>query len=287
MEKVLTRPTPPRTTVAPKDKRLTPVHLKVPPAPPQPKKVLVLVDLPVVRVKRKGALIPSAHVITGQARENSAATTAKNQGGPAAAHQDGGNDGAAVAGIIVARPRIVALTPAALSAPQQAAVPTATVVEATRTATATTAQKVADEGTPNVHQTQSMSAGVAEDVDDPGGISTRLPLQKTPAALVRAATAAGRGTDGTIGAAPEAPPAGAAAQVQDPGGGATVVATAPPAAPLVQTRALLTGEAPGVERTVTRIAETSTVHASIAPSLHALLHLEALTATPIHPARWV
>lgn len=286
MEKVLTRPTHLRSTVATKDKRLTPVHLKVPRAPPQPKRVLVLVDLPAVKVKKKGALIPSAHVITGQARGNNAATIVKNQGDPAAVHQDGGNDEVAVAGVIVVKPPVVALIPAALSAPQQAAVPTATVAEATQTATATTAQKVTDEGAPNVHPTQSMTAGVAEDVDDPGGISTHLPLQKTHA-HVHAATAAGRGTDGIIGAAPEAPAAGVAALVQDPGGGATVVATALLAAPPVQIKGLLTGEALGVERIVTPIAETSTARASTAPSLHGLLLHEALTATPIHPARWV
>lgn len=269
--------------MAPSDRRLTPVHLKVPPAPLQPKKVPVLVDPPAVRVKKRGAPRPSGHVITGQVLGSNAATTARNRGGPAAVPQDGGIDGAAAAGAIVARTPVVTPTPAALSAPQQAAVPTATAAAATRTATVTTAQRVADGGTPSVRRTPSMSAGEAEDVDDPGDISTPPPPPKTPAP-VHAATAAERGTDGTIGAARGAPVAGAAAPVQDPGGVAIAVATALPVAHPVPPKAPLADEVPGVERTATHTAETSSALASTAPSLHGHLHHEALTATPIHPA---
>jgi len=270
--------------VAPSDKRLTLVHLKVPPVPAQPKRVLVLEDLLAVTVKKKGALLHSVHVITGRVLGNNAATIVRSQGGPAAAHQDEGKDGVAVVvGTIVAKPHEVTLTLAALSAPQQAAVPTATIAAATQTATATTAQRVGDGGTPNARRTLSMRGGVAEDVDDPGDISTPLPPQKTPA-HVHAATAAGRGTGGTTGVVQEAPVAGAAAPVQDRGGAATVVATAPPVAPPVPPKAPLTGEAPGVERTVTHTAETSTALASIAPSLHVHLRHEALIVIPIHLA---
>lgn len=282
-EKALTTsPTPQRSTVAPSDKRPTPAHLKVPPAPPQPKRVPVLVDPPAARVKKKGALIHSAHVIIGQVLGNNGATTVRNPGGPAAVPQDGEKDGAAVAGTIVAKPPVVTPTPAALSAPQPAAAPTATAAAATQTATVTTAQRAADGGTPSVRQTPTMSGGEAEDVDAPGDISIPLPPQKTPA-HVHAATAAGRGTGGTIGAAQEAPAVGAAAPARDPGGAAT--AAAPPAAPPAPPKAPPAGEPPGVGWTVTRTAETSTAPASTAPSLHVRLHHEALTATPIHPAR--
>lgn len=255
----------------------------MPPAPPQPKKVLDLVDLPAVRVKKKGALIRSAHVITGQARGNSGATIVKNQVGPAAAHQGGGTGGAAAVGAIEAKPPVVALIPAVLSAPQREAVPTATVAAATLTATVTTAQKPADEDTLNVHQTLNMSGGAAGDEDDPGDISTPLLPQKI-LAHVRAATAAGKGTGGIIGAAQEAPAVGVAAPVQDPGDEATVVATVLRVGHPVQTKVPLTDEVLGAEGTVTHIAETSTALASTAPSLHVHLHREALTATPIHPA---
>lgn len=282
-EKGLTRPTPQRSTAAPRDKRLTPVHLKVPPAPPQPKRVLVLVDLPAVRAKTKEALRHSGHVIIGQVLGNNADTIVRNQGGPAAVHRDGGRDGAAVGDAIAAKTPVVTHTPAALSAPQQAAAPTATAATATRTATVITAPRVADGGV-NVHQTQSMSGEEAEVVDDPGDISTPRPPQKTPA-HVHAATVVGRGTGGTTGAAQEALVAGAAAPVPDPGGAATAAATAPPAAPPAPPKALLADEVPGVERTVTHAAETSTALASTAPSLHVHLHHEALTATHIHPVR--
>lgn len=255
----------------------------MPPAPLQPKKVLVLGDLPAVKVKKKGAPRRNARAIIGQVLGNSAATIVKNQGGPAAVPQDGGIDGAVVVGAIVVKTPVVTPTPAALSGPQQAAAPTATAAAATQTATVTTAQRVADGGTPNVRQTPSMSAGEAEDVDDPGDISTPLPPLKIPA-HVHAATAAERGTDGTTGAAQGAPVAGAAAPVQDPGGVAIAVATVPPVAHPVPPKALLADEVPGVERTVTHTAETSSALASTAPSLHGHLHHEALTATPIHPA---
>lgn len=284
-EKALTRPTPQRSTVAPSDKRLTPVHLKVPPAPPQPRRALGLVDLPAARVKMKGALRLSGHVIIiGQVLGNNGATIVMNQGGPAAALQDGGKDEAAVVGAIAAKPPVVTLTPAALSALQQAAAPTATVAAATQTVTATTARRVADGGTPNVRQTLSTSGGEAEVVDDPGDISTPLLLQMTPA-HVHTVTAAGRGTGGTTGAAQEALAAGAAAPVQDPGGTATAVATALQAAPPAPPKAPHADEPPGVEATLTHTAETLTALASTAPSLHVHLHQEALTATLIHPAR--
>ena len=270
--------------MAPSGKRRTQVLLKVPPAPPQHKRVLVLVGLLAVRVKRKGALQLNAHVIIGQVLGNNAATIARNQGGPAVAHQDEGKDGAAAVGAIAAKPPVVTLTPAALSAPQQAAVPIATVAAATLTATVTTARRVAGGGAPNAHQTQSMSGGVAEDVDDPGDISTPLPPQMTPA-HVHAATAAEKGTGGTIAAAREAPVAGAAAPARDPGGAATAEVTVLPAARPVQPKAPLTDEAPGVEGTATHIEGTSTALASTAPSLHGHLRHEALTATPIQPAR--
>lgn len=269
--------------MAPSDKRLTPVHLKVPPAPPQPKRAQVLVDLPAARVKKRVALIHSALVITGQVLGNNAATIVRNQGGLAVVLQDVGKDEAAVVGAIVAKPPVVIHTPAAPSAPQPAAAPTATVAAATQTATATTAQRVAGGDTLNVRQTLSMRGGAAEGVDDPGDISTPLHPQKTPG-HVHAATAAGRGTGGTIGAAQEAPVAGAAAPVQDPGGAATAEATAQPAAPPVPPKALLADEAPGLEGTLTHTGETSTALASTAPSLHVHLHHEALIATPIHPA---
>lgn len=283
-EKAQTRPTPQRSTVAPSDKRLTPVHLKVPPAPLQPKRVLVLVGLPVARVKKKGALMLSVHVIIGQVLGNNGVTIVRNQGGPAAVLQGVGKGGAAVVGAIGAKPPEVTLTPAALSAPQQAAAPTATVAAATQTATVTTAPQVADGGTPNARQTRSMSGGEAEDIDDLGDISTPLRPQKTPA-RGHAATAAGRGTVGTIGAAQGAPVAGAAAPAQDPGDAATAAATALPAAPPVPPKAPHAGEFPGDEGTVTHNAETSTALASTALSLHDHRHLEALTATAIHPAR--
>lgn len=282
-EKALTRPAPQRSTVAPSDKRLTPVHLKVPPAPPQPKRVLVLVDLPAVRVKKKGALRLSGHVIIGQVLGTNDATIVRNQGGLAVVLRDGGKEEAAVVGTIGAKPLVATLTPAALSAPPQAAVPTATVAAATQIATVTIAQRVAGGGTPNVRQTPSMNGGEAGGIDDPGDISTHLPPQKTPA-HVHAATAAERGTDVTIGAAQEALVAGAAAPVQGPGGAATAVATALPAAPLVPPKDPPAEEAPGVEGTVTHTAETSIAHASTDPSLHVHLHHEALTETPIHPA---
>lgn len=283
-EKAPTRSTPQRSTVAPSDRRLIPVHLKVPPAPPQPKRVPVLVDLPAARVKKKGALILSAHVSTGQVLGNNAATVVRNQGGPAAALQGEGKDGAAVVAATVVKLPVVTLTPAVLSAPQRAAAPTAAAAAATRTATATTAKRAAEGGAPNARQTPSTSEGGAEDVDDPGDISIPLPPQKTPA-HVHAAAAAGRGTDGTIGAAQEARVVGAAAPVRDPGSAATAAATALPAAPPAPLKALLADEAPGLERTLTPSAETSTALASTAPSLHVHLHHEALTATSIHPAR--
>lgn len=128
-----------------------------------------------------------------------------------------------------------------------------------------------------------MSTEEAEGVDDPGGISIPPPLQKTPA-HVHAVTAAERGTDGTIEAAQEALVVGAAAPVQDPGGAATAVATALLAARPAPPKDPHADEVPGVEGTVTHTAETSTALESTAPSPHAHLHHEALTATPIHPA---
>lgn len=231
----------------------------------------------------KEALRLSGHVTIGQVLGSNADTIVKNQGGPAAVRRDGGRDGVAVVDAIVAKTPVVTHTPAALSAHQQAAAPTAIAATATQTATVTTAPRVADGGA-NVHQTLNMSGEEAEVVDDPGDISTPRPPQKTPA-HVHAATVAGRGTDGTTGAAQEALVAGAAAPAPDPGGAATAAATAPPAAPPAPPKALLAGEVPGVERTVTRGAETLTAPASIAPSLHVHLHHEALTATHIHPAR--
>lgn len=283
-EKVQTRPTPQRSTVAPSDKKLTPALLKVPPAPPQPKRVLVLVGPLVVRVKRKGAPRLNGHATIDRVRGNSVATTVRNRGGPAAALQDGVKDGAAVGGIIEARPPIVTHTPAALSAPQPEAAPTAIAAAATRTAIVTTAQRVAGGGTPNARQTPSMSGGEAEDVDDPGDISTLPPPQRTPA-RVHAATAAGRGTGGTTGAARGVPAAGAAAPAQDRGGAATAEATAPPAAPPAPPKAPPVGEVSGVERTARRTAETSIALASTAPSHHDRRRHEALTATPTRPAR--
>lgn len=283
-EKALTRPTPQKSTVASSDKRLTPVHLKVPPAPPQPKRVLVLEDLPAVRVKKKGAPRVKGHATINQVPGNNAATTVRSQEGHAAILQDVVKDGAAVVGTIVAKPLIVIRTPAALSAPQQEAAPTATAATATPTATVTTARRVADGGTLSIHQILSMSGGEAENIDDPGDISTLLPPQKT-LAHGHAATAVGRGTGGTTGAAQEALVAGAAAPVQDPGGAATAEATALQAAHPVPPKAPLADEARGVEGTVRHIAETSTALTSTAPNHRAHLRHEALPVTPIHPAR--
>ena len=256
----------------------------MPPAPLQPKRVLVLADLPAVKVKKKGAPRLKGLAIIDQVLGNNGVTIVRNQGGPAVARHDGGNDGAAVAGTIVAKPPAVIHTPAALSAPRQEAAPTATAAAAIQTAIVITAQRVADGGTRNVHRILSMSEGGAEDADDRGE-NTPLPPQKTPA-HVHAATAEGRGTGGTIGAAQEAPAAGAAAAapVQDPGGAVTVEATALSAARPAPPKDLLTGEARGVEGTVRHTAGTLTALAFTAPSHHAHLLHEALTATPIHRA---
>lgn len=279
----MTKSTHQRSTVAQNDKRLTPVkNLRVPPAPPQPKRIPVPVDLPAAGVKKEGALIPSAHGITGQVLGNNGVTTARNRGGPAAALRGGGRDGAAVAGAIMAKPPVATRTPAAPSAPRQAAAPTAVAAAATP-ATATTAKRAAGGGTPNAPQTLSTSEEEAEDVDDPGDIVPPLLPQKNPD-HVHAVTAAGRGTGGTIAAAREAPAAGAAAPARDPGGAATAEATAQPAAPPAPPRALLVDELPGLEWKPTHNAETSTARASTAPSLRVHLPHGALTATPIHPA---
>lgn len=269
--------------MAPSDKRLTPVHLKVPPAPHQPKRALVLVDLPAVRVKKKGTPKLKDHTIIDQVLGNNAATAAKSQGGPAVVLQGEGKGGAAVVDTIVGIHLIVIHTPVALSVRQQEAVLTATVVAATQTAIVTTAQRVADGGTPNVHQILNMNEGEAMDTGDPGDINTLLPPQKSPA-HDRVVTAEGRGTGGTIGVAQEAQVAGVTALVQDHGGAATAEVTVLPVAHPAPPKAHLTGEARGVGGMMRHTAETSTALASIAPSHHTHLHHEALTATPIHPA---
>lgn len=276
--KVRRRPTRQRSTAAPRDKRPTPLHPRVPPAPPQLRRVLVLVDPPAVKVKKKEAPTLNALVITGQVLENSAATTARNQGDPAAAPPGAGTEGAAVVGAIMAKIPAATRTPAALSALQQAAALTATAAAATRTATAITARKVEDADTQNGRQTPSMREGEVEDEDDPEGISTPRPPQRTPA-HVHAATAAGRGTVGTIGAVLGAPVVGAAAPAQDPGDAVTAEAAAQAAAPPAPPKAPHADEAPGAEQTVTLTAETSTAPTSTALSPHARPHHEALTAT--------
>lgn len=236
-----------------------------------------------MRAKKKGALTPSAHAIRGQVPENSAGTTVRNRGAPAAVPQDVETDGAAVVGATVVRTPEAALTRVALSAPQQAAVPTAIAAAATPTATVTTARRGADGGIPNAPQTLNMREGGTEDVEDPGDTSTPLRLQKTRA-LDRAATAAGKGTGDTTGAAPEVPAAGAAAPVPGPGGAVTVEAAAQAAAPPAPTKAPHEDEVPEVEQTVIHIAETSIALTFTAPSRHAHHHHEALTATHTHPA---
>lgn len=275
------RPAQQRSTAAPRGKKLTPVHPRVPPAPPQLRRVPVLVDPPAVKVKKKEALTLSALVITGQVLGNSVATTARNQGDPAAAPPGVGTEGAAAVGAIMAKTHAATLTPAARSVPQQAAVLTATAATATRTATAITAPRVEDADTQSGLQTPNMREGGVEDEDDPEGTSTPLPPQRIPA-HVHAATAAGRGTVGTTGAVPEAPVVGAAAPAQDPGDAVTVEAAAQAAAPPALPKAPRADEAPAVEQTVTLTAETSTAPTSIALSPHAHLHHEALTATHIH-----
>lgn len=257
------------------------MHLKVPLAPPQPKRALVPVGRQAVRVKKKVGRLLSAHDITGQVLANSGVTTARNQADPAAVHRGGEKDEEVVVGTIVAKRLVVIHTQAAQSVPQQAAVLTATAVVVTRTATVTTAMRAADGGTPNVPQTLNMRGGVVVDADDPGDISTHLPHLKT-LVHVHEATVVGRGIDGTIEAALEVPAVGAAVPVPDPGDAATAVATVPPAAPLAPLKAPLIDEEPGVEGTATHTVETSIALASIVPSLHVHLHHEALTAIRIH-----
>lgn len=279
--KAARRRTPQRSEVAPNDKRRTLAHPKVPPVPPQRRRARVLVDLRAVKVRKREAPTLSAHVTTGQVLENSADTAARNRGGLAAAHQDEEKGAAAAVGATVAKPPAAGHTPVAQSAPRRAAVPTATAAEATRTATVIIAQRAAGDGVPNAPLIQSTRGEEAEDGDSPGDISTPPPL-RTTRARVLAATVAGRGTDGTTEAAPGARAAGAAAPVRDLGGGATVEATAPRAAPPVQPKARLTGERPGVEQTATPVVETSTARGFTAPSPLGPQSHEALTeaATP-------
>lgn len=281
--KATTRPGPMRNALAPSDRKPTPVYLKVPPVPAQPKRVPVPVDLPVVRVKKKEVLSHKNPVIIDQALGNNVATTARNRGGPTVTLQGEGSDGAAVVDIIAAKPPVVVHTPAAPSAPLREAAPTATAAAATRTVTVVTAQRAEGGGAPNIHQIPNTNAGKAEDGDDPGDMSILLPPQKT-LARVPAATAGGRDTGGIIEAAREALAAGAAAPARDRGGAATAEATAPPVAHPAPPKTLLADEARGAEETVRPFAGTSTALASTAPSLPARLHHEALTVTPTHPA---
>lgn len=281
VEKITTRATPQKITVALKDKKRTRVDRKTRHVLPLLRKVQVTVDHPAARARRKAAPTPSIHVITGPAHESSGAITAKSPDGPTAAHQGGENDAAAAGGAIVAKPPAAAPTPAVLGAPQQEVAPTVTAAAVTPTATVTTALKAADGGALNVHLTQSMSGGAVEVAGDPEDINTPLHPQMIPA-LVLAATAGGSGTGGTTTAAREAPAAGAAAPAQDPGGGAIAGAEAQQVAPPVPTRAHLTDGAPGVVQTATHIAETSTALGFIARSLPARHH-EASTGAPTHP----
>lgn len=257
------------------------MHLKVPLAPPQPKRAPVLVGRQAVRAKKKVVRLLSGHAIIGRVLANSAVTTARNQADPAAVHRDGEKDEEVVVGTIVAKRLVVIHTQAARSVPQQAAVLTATAVVATRTVTVTTATRAADGGTPNVPQTPNMRGGVVVDADDPGDISTHLPHLKT-LVHVHEATVVGRGIDGTTEAALEVPAVGAVVPVPDPGDAVTAVATALPAAPPTPLKAPLIDEEPGVEGTVTHTAEISIALASIVPSLRVHLHQEALTAIRIH-----
>lgn len=252
----------------------------MPLAPPLLRRVLVTVDIPAVTVKEKVAPTTSTRVITSRVHRNSGAIAAKNLGDLAAALQDEVKDTAVAVGTNVVKPLAVALTRAARSAPRQEAAHAVTEAAATQTVTATTAQKVADEGTPSVRRTPSMSEEAVEDVGGPEDVSTPHPPQRTPA-HDHVATAGRRGIGGTTAAAHEVPVAGATALV-DRGGVATVEAEAQAAAPPVRTKAPLTDETPGAKQTATLIAETSTAHASTAPSLH-VHHYEALTAAPILP----
>lgn len=171
----------------------------------------------------------SDHGITSRVLENSGGTTVKIQADLVVVRQDAESDGEVVVGGIVAKHHAAALTPAAQSAPQGAVAATATAVGAIPRATATTAQRGAGTDIQNVHRTQSMTGGVVVDEDDQEDTSTRPHLLKTRA-LAHAATAAGRGTGGTIAAAPEAPVAGAAAPALGPGDAATAAAVALPVA---------------------------------------------------------
>lgn len=281
--KAMTRPGRMRNTLAPSDRKLTPVYLQAPPVPPQPKRVLVLVDLLVARVKKKEVLNHKNHVIIDQVLGNNVATTVWNQGGPTVILQGEGNDGAAVIDIIAVKPPVVIHTQAARSARLQEAVPTATVVAATQTVTVVTAQRDEGGGAPNIHQILNMNVGKAEDAEDLGDMSTLLPPQRT-LAHVPAATAEGRDTGGIIEAVQEVLAAGAAAPAQDHGGAATAAATALPVGHPALPKTLLADEARGAEEIVRQTAGTSTVLASTALSLPAHLHHEALTVTPTHPA---
>lgn len=253
----------------------------MPPAPHRPKRAPVPVGHRAARVKKKAGRRLSAHAITDRVLVNSDATTARNRAGPAAVHRDEENDEGVVAGTIAGKRLVVIRTRAARSVHRRAAVLTATVVVAIRTATATTVTRAADGGTPNAPQTPNMRGGAVADADDPGDISTPRPHPKT-LAPVHEATVAGRGTGGTIGAALGVPAVGAAAPAPGPGDAATAAATAPPAAPPAPPKAPRIDEDPGVEGTATRTAETSTALASTAPSLRVHLHHEALTAIRTH-----
>lgn len=247
----------------------------MPPAPLLPKKVQPLVDPPAVTVKKTGAQT-SARDITNPAPE-SGGTTARTLAAPTAARPDEERDVAAVAGVTV-----VALTPAAQSAPLGAAAATATAAAATPKATATIAQRGAAAATRSVRQTLSMNDAAAEGEDAPGGTSIPL-LPLRIRALALAATAVTKGIDGTIAAALAAPAPGAAAPVAVPGGAATAVAVALPAAPRPQIKAPLIAEGEEAEWTVTHTVETLTALASIALSPHGQPPHEALTVTHIHP----
>lgn len=282
--KAMTRPGRMRNTLAPSDRKLTPVYLKVPPVPPQHKRVLVLVDLPAVRVKKREVLSHKNHVIIDQVLGNNVATTVRNREGPTAILQGEGNDGAAVVDIIAVKSPVVIHTRAARSARLQVAVPTATVVAATQTATVVTAQRGKGGGTPSIHQILNMNVGKAEDAEDPEDIITLLPPQKT-LAHAPAATAEGRDIGTITEAVQEVLAAGAAAPARDHGGAATAAATALPVGHPAQPKTPLADEARGAAETVRQTAGTSTALASTAPSLPAHLHHEALTVTATHPAR--
>lgn len=247
----------------------------MPPAPPLPKKVQPLADPTAVTAKRTAAQT-NARAITNPAPESDG-ITARTRAAPTVARPVEERDAAAVAGDIA-----VALTPAVRSAPLGAAVATATAAAATPRATATTAPTGDAGATQSGLRTLNTSDAAAEGGDTLGGVSTP-PLPLRTHALAHAATAAVRGIGGTIAAAPAAPAPGAAAPAVAPGGAATAAAVAPQVAPHPPIKALLIVEEEGAEQTVTHTAETLTVLASIALSLHEQPHHEALIEIHIHP----